>query len=401
MKSLAILSLLSVVVATAACSQSERPGSAGTPTQSIPVQGTVDGGGGNTIPQLSSALQVRSFLDQLRQLSADPESFQLFQIGDDWRHARQKKHQFLLKEISEKASGLLRQLFADGKVFLQVGACIDPHNASPRDGSAIGMGPAGSICLSEDRLRQIPPRELRSQIVALLLHEVVHLLGYGEEYSSYAQGYYLRDIATAGEFYFEPRCGHWVASPFSARCMIGDYRLIYSSIRPLPDPYLSSLENTKAFLDQKGISCLDSVGRPLNWATLVDVLGSEDSKGKLGFPENPISSPARRDEYLKLLSKLIHESLAYSPVYDFEKGSIAKEPFIPQLSDDWSRRVANIEKIREEIYQQWLSFYPEARTSGERQFSACQLASYREQVTYYQKLASEMRIKIAAELTFD
>lgn len=404
MKHLAIASLTIAMTATTACSNWEPSGDANADTGLISAgpplaQGTVDGGGGNSVLLSSSALEVKSVIDRIKELSKSPASFNVYSIGDDWKFAREKKYQVLLRDVSEKASQLLHSLVLNDKVVLQTDACTDPHSSVPRDGSAQVVGKNGTICLSTSRLQRIPPGELKNQILALLLHEVVHLLGYGEHFAQYAQDYYLRDIAGSLDVIGLINCSQWHQSPYSARCMLGNRPSLNPQYAVSPDPQLAKLESIKTFLDQKGISCNSPDGKPLTWEELIKRIADPDSRTKFGFTDLPLSEYRTR-EYMELINRLMRDSLAYGHHFEIPKQSVLEESFFPKFKIGWADRAIKIDQILAETAAKWAAFYPNS-TYEERRFSACQIDSFRERVTFFRKLELERDSSIQTVLEFE
>ncbi len=69
--------------------------------------------------------------------------------------------------------------------------CEDSHRHH-YDGSAHGT----TICVSLDRLTRIPSSSLKAEIQALLVHELMHVLGYGESDAQLMQRYFIFENRT-------------------------------------------------------------------------------------------------------------------------------------------------------------------------------------------------------------
>ncbi|MFL5813840.1 MAG: hypothetical protein ACJ763_09705 [Bdellovibrionia bacterium] len=93
--------------------------------------------------------------------------------------------------------------------FLNSGACLD--GSSEKDASArlenVSSTSTAEICMSGERLARFPQDELKSQLPALMLHELAHLAGFGEEDAGYIQDYYLNRFSKTCSITIYPKEG--------------------------------------------------------------------------------------------------------------------------------------------------------------------------------------------------
>jgi hypothetical protein len=93
--------------------------------------------------------------------------------------------------------------------FLFGGGCVD--GANEKDASVhmdnAGSTSAAEICMSGERLARFPQDELNSQLPALMLHELAHVAGFGEDDAVYIQDYYLHRFSKRCSITIYPKEG--------------------------------------------------------------------------------------------------------------------------------------------------------------------------------------------------
>ncbi|MGE4132725.1 MAG: hypothetical protein AB7F86_13865, partial [Bdellovibrionales bacterium] len=89
--------------------------------------------------------------------------------------------------------------------FLEEGLCKGPSH-SERIASVSKLDLTGELCVSLPAVQKMPYAGVTSTpLIALLIHEIAHLYGYGEEDAQLIQDFYLRNMKTIMGFRVEER----------------------------------------------------------------------------------------------------------------------------------------------------------------------------------------------------
>lgn len=385
---LPIVAISAISILGVACSQVSASSVGQSPavsSRSAVAQGNDRGNGGNSLPRKSSLLQVQSVLVKFQERAATKGSCDVYKFGEDWKFAKNLAHRSAIKDASDNACELFEDLVKENRILIQAAECKDTHSGAPRDGSVSEPSLKGTVCISTDRLQTIPPGELKVQIVGLLLHEIMHLLGYPEELAVYVQEYYLRDVSS--EEYWSPQYGK---TPLQMRTRFSE------SAKPAEiQQYLESamvgFERNRDYFNHFGIACVDAAGVARSWKSFNDFLIQPDSLTRVGLP--PDVKNFNQADHVALNSLRMRTQAV---VYGLSKGLPGG---LPDLSNnpEWVAKLKLINDIVDSTYEQFESAYP----ASTLQLSVCEAALIRGRSTLRVRLEEERHSRIQEQLQFD
>ncbi|MBN8542213.1 MAG: hypothetical protein J0L82_17610 [Deltaproteobacteria bacterium] len=379
MKHLAIASLTIAMTATTACSNWEPSGDAGADTGLIsagpsPAQGTVDGGGGNIAPRRSSEYDVRSAINQA--IANCPMDF-----GNDWQFARKPRVGQLIKDIGERGCALLAEVANSNRITVQSTPCVGFGAHTNSDGSVSSFKKDGTICLSISRIQATPPGELQIQVSALLIHEISHLLGYGEADAETIQSYFVNFNPSSGFRYYT-----WnsLTRPDS----------LYGHI-PTIEAAKARLElarQNRSYLIDHNFSCLDADGNPYSANDLSEVL----------------KSPAAIAQ-LQLFTGLYNFHDWYRAVDQFivvmPNLTWANEEITPRSLNsgvpEFEAKKRMFEEITKKAAKKWIAIYPDNEFRRSPRASVCEEAKISTAFDDYFPIRQELEDQIKQVLMFD
>lgn len=373
---------LSVACSNGSASNFEQPTSVASTVTAR--QGNDRGNGGNSIPRKSNLLQVQSMLQKIQEKAVENETCDFYDFGNDWKFAKKAAHQAAIHDASLNACRILQELVRDKRILIQATECKDGHSGAARDGSVSEPSLKGTVCISTDRLQAIPPSELKEQIQGLLLHEIMHLLGYAEDLAVYVQEYYLRDVASAE--YWSSINGN---TPLRARAEISQYPKPAEIQRSLEKDILE-FERNREYFSHFGIPCTDASGVAHTWKSLHDLLVQPDSLKKLGLPTD-INNFNQADIVALNSLRLRVQAIVWGPSKYI--------PQFPDLSNDplWIAKFKVIENVVKATSDQFELAYPASKA----QLSVCEESLIRGRATLRLRLEEERYRIIQEQLAFD
>lgn len=168
-------------------------------------------GGGNTLVAFSTAEQVSTAIDRAikkfeldiidviltaKKIGTDGNSFYRSQ-GFATQIGAPARVLDILRGV--KSAEELRSYIRATKIEKRVGRSCAAADGTHVEASVQMGNPSSAICFSVDQLRRLPRNLLPSQVEALVAHEFVHKLGYGESDAVLIQTYFLSEIVSGRE----------------------------------------------------------------------------------------------------------------------------------------------------------------------------------------------------------
>jgi len=157
-------------------------------------------GGGNLMIQLSTPDQVSTAIDKAVRDANSDLIIQNLSLGSSL--LRDELNEFFEAEAPVRLVELVKEIWEQNKVLSTFdnmriekknGPCLTADGTEV-DASVNDTDPKAPVCFSLTRLGRLPQGLLNSQLRPLVIHEVMHKMGYGEADAQLMQMYHLAEV---------------------------------------------------------------------------------------------------------------------------------------------------------------------------------------------------------------